>query len=165
MKNLLTKICLGWVYLAGIALLAVILVTVINVSAFGLDKIARSFGSNVSGLPGYEDFIRLLMSCIALMFFPWTQLKQGHIAVDFLANRFSEKLQRVLDAFWNFITLLFVGFLIYFMYLGMLESKSDNALSPVLGWVEWPFFIPGLISLFLWGLVIVYQLINSKEEF
>lgn len=165
MKDLLTKICLWWVYLAGIALLLIIAVTVVNVSAFGLDKVARSFGANVSGLPGYEDFIRLLMSCVALMFFPWTQLKQGHIAVDFLANRFPEGLQHFLDVFWSIATLGLVIFLIYFMYHGMLESRADNALSAVLGWSEWPFYIPGILSLVLWGVVLIYQIIFNKESF
>lgn len=164
MEALLRKICLWWVYLAGILLLLVVLVTVVNISAFGLDKIARMYGTNVGALPGYEDFVRLLISCIALMFFPWAQAKRGHISVDFFANKFSSSWQKKLDILWLSLTLILVIFLGILMYLGMLESKEDGALSSILGWLEWPFYIPGIISLFLWSLVLIFQIFVHKGE-
>jgi len=162
MESLLRKICLWWVYLSGILLLIVVLVTVVNISAFGLDKIARMYGSNVSALPGYEDFVRLLISCIALMFFPWAQAKRGHISVDFFANKFSSSLQQKLDILWLSCTLILVLFLGVLMFLGMLESREDGALSSILGWIEWPFYIPGVISLILWSLVLIFQIFVHK---
>lgn len=164
MESGLRKICLWWVYLSGILLLLVVFTTVINISAFGLDKIARIYGSNVGALPGYEDFVRLSMSCIALMFFPWAQAERGHISVDFFANKFSYAWQKYLDILWLSFTLVLVVFLGILMFLGMLESKDDGALSSILGWVEWPFYIPGIISLILWALVLVYQIFIHKGE-
>jgi len=164
MEAQLRKICLWWVYLSGILLLLVVLTTVINISAFGLDKIARIYGSNVGGLPGYEDFVKLLMSCIALMFFPWAQAERGHIAVDFFSNKFSYAWQRYLDILWLSLKLIMVIFLGVLMFLGMLESRSDGALSSILGWVQWPFYIPGIISLALWTLVLVFQIFIYKGE-
>ncbi len=164
MEALIKKACLWWVYLSGVLLLVIVLVTVINISAFGLDRIARLFDMNVSGLSGYEDFVRLTISCIALMFFPWAQAQRGHIAVDFFANKFSTKLQQRLDMFWLGLTLILVMFLGVLMFYGMLESKEDGALSPILGWTEWPFYIPGVISLFLWTIVLAYQLFINKGE-
>lgn len=162
METLLRKTCLWWVYLSGLLLTILVLTTVINIGAFGLDKVARIFDSNVSALSGYEDLVRLLTSCIALMFFPWAQAKRGHVSVDFFADKFSVKWQQRLDIFWLACTLVLVIFLGILMYLGMLESYDDNAVSSTLGWAEWPFYIPGIISLFLWTLVLVFQIFLHK---
>lgn len=164
MEKQLRKMCLWWVYLSGILLLLVVLMTVLNISAFGLDKIARMYGSNVGALPGYEDLVRLSMSCIALMFFPWAQAERGHISVDFFANKFSSNWQKYLDILWLSCTLILVVFLGILMFLGMLESREDGALSSVLGWTEWPFYIPGIISLSLWSLVLFFQIFFHKGE-
>ena len=164
MEALLRKACLWWVYLAGVLLLLLVLVTVINISAFGLDKIARMYGSNVAALPGYEDFVRLIIGCIALMFFPWAQAERGHIAVDFFANNFSSAWQKNLDILWLSLTLILVIFLGLLMFLGLLESRDDGALSSILGWIEWPFYIPGVLSLILWALVLAFQIFINKGE-
>lgn len=164
MENLLRKVCLWWVYLSGVLLLLVVMTTVINITAFGLDKVARIFDSSVYGLSGYEDFVRLLISCIALMFFPWAQAQRGHVSVDFFAAKFSKKFQQTLDIFWLSCTLLLVIFLGVLMFLGLLESKADGALSSVLGWAEWPFYIPGIISLILWAAVLCFQIFVHKGE-
>lgn len=162
MESRLRQICLWWVYLAGIMLLILVLTTVVNISAFALDKVARLFDSNVSGLSGYEDLVRLLTSCIALMFFPWAQAKRGHVAVDFFADRFSAGFQQVLDIVWLICTLIFVLFLGILMFFGMLESFSDGSVSTTLGWAEWPFYIPGIISLGLWSVVLFFQIFLHK---
>lgn len=162
MESLLRKACLWWVYLSGVLVTIVVLTTVINIGAFGLDKVARIFDSNVSALSGYEDLVRLLTSCIALMFFPWAQAKRGHVSVDFFADKFSIKWQQRLDIIWLFCTLVLVVFLGILMYFGMLESYDDNAVSSTLGWAEWPFYMPGIISLFLWTLVLLFQIFLHK---
>lgn len=158
LEGKLKKLCLWWIYLAGILLLIVVLTTVINIAAFGLDKVARIFDSNVAGLTGYEDLVRLLTSCIALMFFPWAQAQRGHVSVDFFANKFSSKTQEVFDVFWLSCTMIFVFFLMILMTMGMFEVFNDGVLSTTLGWPEWPFYVPGIISLFLWGVVLAFQI-------
>lgn len=162
LEGRLKKICLWWVYLAGLLLLIVVLTTVINIAAFGLDKVARIFDSNVSALSGYEDLVRLLTSCVALMFFPWAQAQRGHVAVDFFANKFSGKTQQVLDILWLTCTLILVVFLAVLMFMGMLESYEDGSVSTTLGWAEWPFYSPGIISLILWAIVLAFQIFLHK---
>lgn len=166
MEKAIRTSCLIWVYLAGIILISIVLVTVFNIGAFGLDKIARNFNLSIGGIPGYEDFIELSMSCVALMFFPYTQLERGHVSVDFFADKLSTKNQVLLDKIWLFVTFCIVIFLAYFMFLGLLESRSDSAVSSILGWSKWPFYIPGTISLVMWSLVLIYQIFfkhNSLE--
>ncbi len=163
-RNLLERIAAWWALLGGLALLAVVAVTVTNVGAFGLDRIARVFGGNVSGLPGYEDFVRLAVSGAALMLFPYCQLRRGHLAIDFFVGRTSQRLQQLLDRAWLVAMAGLALFLAYWMLLGMTETRGDGALSRVLGWPEWPFYLPGLVSLLLWAAVAAAQVFEAARD-
>lgn len=162
--KLIDRLASNWALLGGVLVFAIMIVTSVNVGAFGLDRIARMFEGNVSGLPGYEDFVRLAISCAALMFFPYCQLRRGHVVVDLFASSFPTAFVRFLDRLWLVIITLLALSLFYWMILGMLETYADNALSPVLGWSEWPFYVPGIISLFLWALTAGFQAIKGFED-
>lgn len=162
MRALLEKAATWWALMGGAILLAIVLVTAVNVGAFGLDRVARLFGGTVTALPGYEDFVRLAISAAALMLFPYCQLHRGHVVVDLLVSRVPRGLQRTLDT----ISLLAMAglalFLAYWMVLGMLETRADGALSRVLGWPEWPFYLPGIASLVLWATIAAYQVFEGE---
>ena len=86
MRDLVEKLAAAWALIGGLVLLAIVLVTTANAGAFTLDRLARVFGGTVSGLPGYEDFVRLAISAAALMLLPYCQLRRGHVAVDLFAK-------------------------------------------------------------------------------
>lgn len=151
--KLVERLAAQWALLGGVLVLAIMIVTTVNIGAFGLDRIARFFDSNVSALPGYEDFVSLAISGAALMFFPYCQIRRGHVVVDLFASAFPLWLTRALDRFWLFVTALLALFLLFWMVLGMLETRDDTVLTPVLGWAQWPFYLPGIVSLFLWALI------------
>ncbi|MFC4272896.1 TRAP transporter small permease subunit [Sneathiella chungangensis] len=158
MPRKLDWIVSGWALLAGILTFLIVLVTTINTAAFGADKIARLFGENVAGLAGYEDFVRLAISAVALMFFPYCQRQKGHVAVDLFAERFSLRTQIFLERIILLLTVCVALFLAYWMTLGMISAYEDFASSPILGWPNWPFYVPGILSLFLWAVVALMQL-------
>lgn len=162
--KLVERLASHWALLGGILLLAIMIVTSVNIAAFGMDRIARLFGANVSALPGYEDFVRLAISCTALMFFPFCQVKRGHVVVDLFASSFPLWLVRLLDRIWLVAILSLALFLLYWMILGMIETYEDSALSPVLGWAEWPFYLPGIVSLFLWAAVATGQAVRGDHH-
>lgn len=144
----------------GCILLAIIAVTTTNTGAFIADRIAGAFGGAVSGLPGYEDFVRLVISCAGLMFFPYCQLKRGHVAVDLFAAMTSARLQRGLDRLWLVVTAATAGFLAWWMMIGLAQKRDDGAITSVLGWPEWPFYAPGIVSLVLWALIAISQIFD-----
>lgn len=158
MRAWLSRIVTWWALAGGVLLLAIVLVTVTNVAAFGLDRLARLAGTTVSGLPGYEDFVRLAVSSAALMCFPYCQLRRGHVVVDVFVARLPERARRVLAWISTAGLALLAGFLAWWMWLGMLETRADQAVSRVLGWPEWPFYLPGFLSMVLWMLVALHQL-------
>ena len=147
-----------WALTGGLLVFAIMIVTSINVAGFGLDRIARTFGSGVSGLPGYEDFVSLAISCAALMFLPYCQAQRGHVSVDLFVGLLSPAIRHALDRVWLAAIVLLACFLGYWMTLGLVESRSDNVLTTVLAWPVWPFYAPGIVSLALWALVAAIQI-------
>lgn len=164
MRSALSSIAAWWAVAGGALLLAITLVTSLNVSAFLLDTLVRSFGVSVQGVLGYEDMVRLMISCAGLMFFPYCQLKRGHVAVDLFVAGLPRRVRVGLERLWLALTALIAVFLGYWMAIGLVETRADHTSTPILGWPEWPFYIPGLISLALWALIAAGQCAASAEE-
>jgi TRAP-type C4-dicarboxylate transport system permease small subunit len=160
----LPRIVTWWAIAGGMFVLAIVFVTTANVTLFGLDRIARPFGGVVSGLPGYEDFVSLAVSCAALMFFPVCQLKRGHVAVDVFTQKLPARWQHALDRLWSAVACLAALFLCYWMAIGMDQARADRGTSAVIGWSIWPFYLPGVVSLLLWAVVAVSQAIGRRAD-
>ncbi|MEO3416684.1 TRAP transporter small permease [Roseovarius sp. CAU 1744] len=150
--------------LGGAILLLIVAVTTTNTTAFILDRIAGMFGANISGLPGYEDFVQLAISCAALMFFPYCQAHRGHVAVELFVDRLPLIVQRGFDKIWLVLTAAVALFLAYWMVFGLLEARSDTVVTSVLGWPTWPFYIPGLASMLLWALIAASQVVGGATD-
>jgi TRAP-type C4-dicarboxylate transport system permease small subunit len=157
LSDRLEKIAAAWALAGGALLLLIALVTVTNAGAFLIDRLARLAGGTVAGLPGYEDFVRLTVSCAALMLIPYCQAQRGHIAVDLLFARMAPMLRRALDRIAALGMTGLALFLAYWMSIGTAETRADHALSRVLGWPEWPFYLPGIASLLLWAAIALVQ--------
>ena len=102
-----------------------------------------------------------MISCTALMFFPYCQLKRGHVAVDIFVAALPARVRSALDRAWTGLIALTAVFLGYMMIVGLLETRSDQTSTSILGWVEWPFYIPGIISLALWAAIAATQCIAT----
>jgi len=153
-----------WAIMGGLILLSIVFVTSTNVAGFLLNRVTSPWGYTVSGLPGYEDFVRLAISVAALTFFPYCQLRRGHVVVELFTNALPPRTQRVLDVVWLGATVFLALFLAAWMWVGMWERYDDNAVSRVLGWPQWPFFLPGIVSLILWAAVALTQIVAPSER-
>lgn len=163
-KPLLDRVTTWWAIAGGLFILAIVFVTTANVALFGFDRVARLYGGVVSGLPGYEDFVSLAVSCAALMFFPLCQLRRGHVAVDVFTSRLPPIWLARIDRLWSATACLAAAFLAFWMALGMDQARSDQGTSPVLGWPLWPFYLPGVLSLLLWALVAAAQTFEKRAD-
>lgn len=164
MRMLIQRLSAGWALAGGVLIIAIMTVTSINAGAFAIDRLLRYFEANMHGLPGYEDFVRLTISCGALMFLPYCQQRRGHVSVDLFVSTMPSRVRNSLDRIWLVAIALLALFLGYWMIRGMIETMNDNVLSPILGWQQWPFYIPGIISLFLWALVAAAQSMDTKTN-
>ena len=164
MRSLIERAATWWALLGGLILFVIVFVTVCNVAAFALDKLARLLGGTVSGLPGYEDFVRLAISAAALTLLPYCQLKRGHVVVDLFAGMMPRAMGQALTRISLVAMAALAVFLAYWMAVGMQETRADGALSRVLGWPEWPFYLPGIVSLILWALVAAHQALAGGDD-
>jgi len=153
-----------WAILGGVVLLGIVAVTVANAGAFALDRVARLAGGEVGALPGYEDFVTLAIGTAIPMFLPWCQAQRGHLAVDLFLSRAPAWLKRGIDRLSLVSMAALALFLAYWMTLGLLETRGDGALSPVLGWQVWPFYISGIVSLVLWSMIATVQALTDTPE-
>jgi TRAP-type C4-dicarboxylate transport system permease small subunit len=153
LRRILERVVLWWALLGGVGLVLIVGATAFNIGAFAADMVATNFGGSIAAFPGYEDFVRLVVSAAVLMLFPYCQLRRGHVAVDLFVERMPPAVQRAIEAISLIGMTLLVLFLLYWMAIGMTETRADQAVSRVLGWPEWPFYLPGLVSLALWAVV------------
>lgn len=164
MPRLLEKLVSAWALLGGVILLVITVVTSLNVGANLGGRVASLWGGSLHGLPGYEDFVRLVISCAALMFFPYCQMKNGHVAVTIFTDKMPHNVRVFLARLWPACLAILAIFLGYWMIYGMLETREDMATTSILGWTIWPFYIPGLLSLALWATVAAMQAVFTPEE-
>ncbi|MEZ5824831.1 MAG: TRAP transporter small permease [Geminicoccaceae bacterium] len=147
--------------LAGFVLFVIVAVTTTNVGAFILD---RFLPGDVAGLPGYEDFVQLVIGGAALMFLPHCQARRGHVAVELFVERLPRSFQRVTDRLWLALTAAIALFLAYWMLQGLFQAKNDTVITAVLGWPVWPFYIPGLLALLLWAAIALGQIVGKDDH-
>lgn len=157
MNRLLARLADLFALIGGAIIVAIVLVTTVNAGAFMLDRAAALFDTDISGLPGYEDFVRLAISAAALMFFPYCQVKRGHVAVDLFMARAPRLVRAAIDRMWLLVTAGLAAFFAWWMMLGLLEKRADGVVTGVLGWPEWPFYLPGIAALILWALIALFQ--------
>lgn len=162
MNRFLGKLAESFALVGGAAVILIVLVTTVNAGAFILDRMSAVLGRDIPGLPGYEDFVRLTISAAALMFLPYCQLKRGHVAVDLFMARVPRAIRRVIDRAWLLVTAAIALFLAWWMIQGLAENFSDGVVTGVLGWPEWPFYVPGIVSLLLWAAVALGQ--TTQED-
>lgn len=151
MRRTFERLVALWALGGGAILLAVVAATALNVGGFALDSLARRFGGTVAGLTGYEDFVALATGAAAPMLLPWCQLRGGHVAVDAFAHLMPGWFLRTVDLLSLAAMAALALFLFHWMIFGMLETRADAIVAGVLGWPEWPFYLPGLVSLPLWA--------------
>ncbi len=158
-SGLLYRLSVMWALAGGACLAVIVVATMTNVSAFTLDRLAEVLGlDGPAGLPGYEDAVRLLVGVAALMVLPYCQARRGHVAADVLTGGLPPAMRRRLDRVWLGATAVVVAALAVWLGVGLVETRADGALTPVLGWPVWPFMLPGVLSLGLWALVAADQM-------
>lgn len=106
-------------------------------------------------LTGIEDLLKLLVGSGMAMTLPYGELKKNHLRVDLLEKSLSPSFKNWLESLIRLGLVSFLGFLIYFTFLGMSQARKDGAISGILGVTHWYFYLPLLFSLLFWLLVVV----------
>jgi len=153
LHRVLERIVALWALAGGLAVLAIGGLMVWNVVAATLDMAMRGWGPRVAGIYGAEDVVALLASVAALSFFPWCHLNGGHIAVGIVMDHAPAQVQRVSARLTHLLAAGSALFLGWWLGQGALEVWRDGTASGIRGWPQWPFYLPGVVSMLLWALV------------
>lgn len=152
-SRVIERAALLWALFGGVCILLIAGMMVVNALATTADMLLRGAGLRVSGIYGSEEIALLLASVAALSFFPLCHLHGGHIAVGILVDGAPAAVRDANALLGQCIALVSALFLAAWMALGTIEVWQDATTSGILGWPQWPFYVPGVVSLLLWSLV------------
>jgi len=153
-----------WALAGGFMLLLIVVITAVNAAGFSLNALARLWGGNISGLPGYEDAVTLFVGAAALAMFPYCQRHSGHAVVDVFMQKAPQAFNKFIQYLSALLTILFCIFIVYMLFQGIDQLKSDNVETTVLGWPVWIFASTGIFSCILWALATVVQLLEQQNQ-
>lgn len=130
MYRLLRLLHLGFAAVAGIALVAMLFVTV-------TDIVLRGFGAP---LPGAYEIVGWLAAISVAAALGHTQAHRGHVAIDLLIARFPERARLAIEAITSLVAALLFAvatwqLFVYAYDLQLTGSMSQTLRAPVYPWV------------------------------
>jgi TRAP-type transport system small permease protein len=147
----------GMVYVAAIGLFVMMMVTVVDV-----------IGRYVFNRPilGAYELVGFLLAVAGPLALGYSQLKKGHIRVDFLLQRFSKRGQAILTslayliglAVFSVITWRLVDLVQYYL------SLKRGSATDTLGIPIFPFVIVVAIGCAMLAVVLIYDLVHALIE-
>lgn len=141
--------------LAGIGVLIIMLVIVSNVILRALFK---------QPLLGAYEIVSYFTAIVVALALAHCAIQNGHIVVDYLVKRFSEKNQAMLATLINLIALVFWSMASWQMFLFFASSKSHGMISASAQIPVYPFIFIIAIGLTMLSLVIVMQTLNAVKH-
>ncbi len=162
-KFLLIRLIHGWALLGGALLLMIVAVTAVNAAGFTANTIARMWGGNVSGLPGYEEAVQMLVGVAAFMMFPYAQLYRAHAAVDVVMQQAPAWANRSVTVLSGVVLATLLVWMAWMLTQGTLQVRSDRIETTVLGWPVWIFMPFAVMSCLLWAAAVILDIVAPTE--
>ena len=153
--RVLRAIIMGLALVAGLAIFAIIGITV-------SDVVLRIFKK---GILGAYDLVRIAGSIAIACSLPYVTAVKGHIAIEFLHHRLSKRGRTLLDFSFRLIALALFSFLVWRFWLyGVMLLKSNQVMQTLPIPVFWMPWMTAFCFLFVIA-AIAYHLIHPGKEF
>lgn len=153
--NILEKITdyINWILLmlGGIAVLALMVLATGNVTM-------RIFHAPFRGTYEIVGFLGAVVIAFAL---GYTQKRKDHIVVDILTEKFPPSVNRVLDAFNYFITMVFFGVVSWQIFVWGFKILSVGELSETLKIIFYPFVLSVGLGFAVLSLTLLNDLLKT----
>jgi TRAP-type C4-dicarboxylate transport system permease small subunit len=151
----ISRLIIIFAYLAGISILLMIGVTI-------LDVILRIF--NI-GITGAYDLVRALGVISVAFALPYVTAVKGHIAIEYFYLKCGKTGRILLDILFRVSSLIIFGILAYQTFLHGLSLLKTGEVFPTLRMPV--FWIPFVISLnsILMMIVFIYHLLHPGKEY
>lgn len=112
------ELATGWIAIAGGTLaLGVSILVVISVVGRWLFR---------APIDGDFEFVEIATALAVFCYLPLTQARRGHIMVDTFTMRFSQKVRDLIDAFWDLVYALAIGFCAFGLFFGTANMMSTG---------------------------------------
>lgn len=105
-------------------------------------------------IPGTYEMVSMLGAVFVSFSLARTSVDQGHIAVDFLVQRFPKRLQHVIEAVNSIICALFFAIVSYQCVIYALDLKATGEVSMTLQMPLYPFVVGVAVGSAMLGLVL-----------
>ena len=128
----LTALCRAVAGLGGLALLAMMLMTVVSVARRTI------LGAPI---PGDFELVEIGSAVAIFCFLPWCQATGGNVVVDFFTQKASAQTNHFLEAVGDLLYLLIAALLLWRMIHGGLEMRQYGEQSMVLRIPVWWSFV------------------------
>jgi len=122
------------------------------------DVILRFFGYPI---PGTYEVVGLLGSVVISFSLAYTSVEKGHIAVEFLVNRLSEKSRYIISAINSVLGIFLFGLISYQSFLYASELRQSGEVSLTLQMKTYPFVYGICAGCLLLCLVLVADFMKS----
>ena len=116
-------------WVAGLFLLAMITIT-------GANIVIRLFWTPIRGTFELMGYFGAIVTALAL---GYTQIKRGHIAVDIVVLRFSEKTQRILHAVNHLVCMAFFSIVTWQVFKYASTLRETGEVTETLQIIYYPF--------------------------
>lgn len=120
------------------------------------DVISRGFFNKP--IPGVMETSEYMLAVIILLGAAYTQQVKGHVWVDFLTARLSQRVQNVLRIITDLASLFIISLVVY---MGYFEAMEERAVSDMLRIPQWPFKMLVAVGCFLLWLELLIDLVDS----
>lgn len=147
-SNLLNQALL-WV--AGLFLLAMITIT-------GANIMIRLFWVPIRGTFELMGYFGAIVTALAL---GYTQIKRGHIAVDIVVLRFSEKTQRILHAVNHLVCMAFFSIVSVQVFKYATTLRETGEVTETLQIVYYPFTYAVALGCFILAFTFLVEFLKS----
>lgn len=108
----------GWIAIGG-GMLALAVSTLVVVSVLGRWLFRTP-------IDGDFEFVEMATALAVFSYLPLTQARRGHIMVDTFTMRFSRATRDLIDAFWDLVYALMLGFCALALYFGTAGMFSNG---------------------------------------
>lgn len=126
------------------------------------DVVLRYFFN--SPIPGAYELTEFTMVIFVACGLSYCSIMRGHVSVDLLFTRLSEKSQAVIDCFTKFIGIIIVSLMAWRTFQQMTVIHGFGEKSQVLTLPVFPFIGIAGLGIALFGLVLILQFFESLFE-
>ena len=124
-------------YIAGLALLAILLMTVIDI--VGRNAFRQPFRGTV-------ELTSMILVVVVFLAVAHSEDMGDHITIDLIYERVGRRSRMILDVFSDLFTMVVIGLVSYQLYQFVLRNQRSGAETPVLDIPMWPFVLVASIG-------------------